>query len=83
MNREHMDKFAADISAEIDHDIITDLMVAVGWVRVDMPPFSSRHQAVDMQDWALLNCAGKFRNFGSKFVFESVPDAVMFKLRWS
>lgn len=79
-----MDKFAADISAEIDHDIICNLLVqAADWVRVDMPTFDSRYQAVDMQDWALLNCAGKFRNFGTKFVFASVEDAVMFKLRWS
>ena len=79
-----MDNFAADLGASIDHDIVSDLLVrAAGWIRVDVPPFNSRHQAVDMQDWALLNCAGKFRNFGAKFVFESVEDAVMFKLRWS
>ena len=79
-----MDKFAADLSAEIDHDVISNLLVeTVGWVRVDMPPFNSRYQAVDMQVWALANCSGKFRNFGTKFVFESVNDAVMFKLRWS
>lgn len=79
-----MDKFAADLSAEIDHDIVSNLLVeAAGWVKVDMPTFDSRYRAVDMQDWALLNCAGKFRNFGAKFVFASVEDAVMFKLRWS
>lgn len=79
-----MDKFAADFSASIDHDIVSNLLVeAAGWVRVDMPPSNSRHRPVDMQAWALLNCTGKFRNFGAKFVFESVEDAVMFKLRWS
>ena len=84
MIQEQMDKFAADFSASIDHDIVSNLLVeAAGWVRVDILPFDSGHRPVDMQDWAQLNCTGKFRNFGAKFVFESIEDAVMFKLRWS
>ena len=81
MNLEHemLDKLADDMAKEIDYDMLVTLL---NWTRVELPPFDSRYNAVDIADWCKDNCTGKFMNFGVKFAFEKSKDAAWFILRW-
>ena len=79
IQNEYLDKLADDMAKEIDYDILVNLL---NWTRVELPPFDSRYQAVDIADWCTDNCTGKFMNFGVKFAFEKSKDAEWFILRW-
>ena len=76
---EYLDKLADDMAKEIDYDMLVNLL---NWTRVELPPFTSRYNAVDIADWCTDNCTGKFMNFGVKFAFEKSKDAEWFILRW-
>ena len=79
LEQDIIDKMSTDMAKEIDYDMLVDLLK---WTRVDLPKFSSRHNAVDIADWCTDNCTGKFMNFGAKFAFEKSKDAEWFILRW-
>ena len=79
LEHEMLEKLASDMAKEMDYDILVDLF---DWTRVELPPFTSRYNAVDIADWCTDNCQGKFMNFGVKFAFEKKQDAEWFVLRW-
>jgi hypothetical protein len=79
LEHEMLEKLASDISREIDHDMLVDLL---NWTRVELPPFDNRYRAVDIADWCYDNCTGAFKNIGVKFAFEKKQDAEWFVLRW-
>ena len=79
LQNEIIDKLADDMAKEIDYDMLVNLL---NWTRVELPPFDSRYQAVDIANWCTENCTGKFMNFGVKFAFEKSKDAEWFILRW-
>jgi hypothetical protein len=79
IQNEYLDKLGDDMSKEIDYEILADVL---RWTKVELPPFDSRYNAVDIADWCNDNCTGKFMNFGVKFAFEKSKDAEWFILRW-
>lgn len=81
MNVEHqlMNKVAEDMAKDIDYQILTDVLK---WTKVELLPFESNYDAVDIVDWCHDNCQGKFINFGFKFAFAKAEDAEWFILRW-
>lgn len=79
LENELLDNLADDMAKEIDYDMLVNLL---NWTRVELPPFTSRYDAVDIADWCTDNCTGKFMNFGVKFAFEKSKDAEWFILRW-
>jgi len=81
MNLEHemMEKLSSDMAREMDFDIIVDMLE---YIRVELPLFDSRYNAVDIADWCTDNCTGNFMNFGVRFAFEKSKDAEWFILRW-
>lgn len=79
LQEEILDKLADDMSKEIDYEVLADVLK---WTKVELPPFDSRFNAVDIADWCTDNCTGKFINFGVKFAFEKTKDAEWFILRW-
>jgi hypothetical protein len=76
---EIIDKLASDMAKEIDYDVLVDILE---WTRVELPPFDSRYNSVDIADWCTNNCQGEFMNFGVKFAFAQAKDAEWFILRW-
>jgi len=79
LQEEILDKLADDMSKEIDYEVLADVLK---WTKVELPPFDSRFNAVDIANWCTDNCTGKFINFGVKFAFEKNKDAEWFILRW-
>lgn len=79
------DIMAQEIQKEIDNGILIDMMVLGGWVKVELPPFESRHHSIDILTWAEENCQGEFKEFaqyGRIFVFKNAKDATAFALKW-
>jgi hypothetical protein len=85
MNIEHeyLEKLSKDLADEIDFGVLTTLLVECGWTKVELPRFSSRFHAIDIDIWIEQNCSGYIKSFGSTFVFEKSKDATFFILRWS
>lgn len=75
---------ADEIQKEIDFAILSDMLVACGWTRVELPPFDNRYHAVDISDWVNENCGkrAEFKQFGRTYVFEDAKDATAFALKW-
>lgn len=85
MEQQMLDRFAKEMQQEIDGEILSDLLVMQGWTKVDLPPFNSRYQAVDIFEWCQANCIGgfkEFKQFGRTFVFKEAKDATAFALKW-
>lgn len=80
-----LDRFAKDIQIEIDTELMVDMLVSIGWTKIELPPFQNRYHAIDISDWAQDNCQGKYKDFkqyGRIFVFENAKDATAFALKW-
>lgn len=70
------------IQEEIDWELITDMMLAVGWTKVTMDKIKDRYHSIDIQLWLDSNCKGHYKNRGSIFMFEKAEEAEWFSLRW-
>lgn len=81
------DQMASELSKqmaeEIDWEIISDMMVHVGWVKVELPTLGSNKRAIDMNDWMHNECTKHWKRRGKTFLFESKEEAALFRLTWS
>lgn len=75
---------ADEIQKEIDFELLSDMLVACGWTRVELPPFDSRYHAVDISNWVEDNCGerAEFKQYGRTYVFKDAKDATAFALKW-
>lgn len=72
---------SSEIAKEIDFEIMSDLLVASGWVKVVLRPMTwERGAEIDL--WTELNVKGKFQTMGLVWIFEKSEDANWFALRW-
>lgn len=78
----YYDEAAKQMAAEIDWEIITDLLVKIGWTKI-----SDVHididQAYQVAEWTAHHKKGKVKNRGTEWVFENPEDAVWFRLKWA
>ncbi len=44
------DIMAQEIQQEIDDSLMIDMMVAIGWTKIELAPFINRYQAVDIKN---------------------------------
>lgn len=70
------------IQEEIDWELITDMMIAVGWTKITLDRFKDRYQSIDIQLWLDEHCRGHYKNRGGTFMFEKAEEAEWFSLRW-
>lgn len=76
-------KVAAEVSAEIDWEIISELFVSDGWIRVTLSFHNRKQPSVDeIQDWVIENIQGSFKSHGNSWLFRDEKDAALFALRW-
>ena len=69
------------MSDEIDFQILSDMLVGIGWRKVVLSPMSWEDGAeVDL--WCETNVKGNFETMGLVWVFEDEEDANWFALRW-
>lgn len=77
-----MNEMAKEISAEIDFGVMSEMMVAQGWHKVELGYFTNNKIAVDIAYWAEEHSKFKFIKHGRMYVFEDAGDAINFSLRW-
>ena len=77
-----MDVLADEIQKEIDEAIMIDMLVSIGWTKVELERLSGRHESIDIEEWIDENCTGKHSKLGRTFVFEKKQDAEWFILKW-
>lgn len=82
-NLEDLSEQASRILAEeIDWETMANMLVSVGWIKVDLSQFKDRYQLIDIELWIDENCSGKHMKRSKTFVFEKKDDAAWFSLRW-
>jgi hypothetical protein len=83
LEKQYADAAAKAIAEEIDWELISDMMVAVGWTKVTLPKFRVYGPTVDMNNWMHNECKHYWKHRGNTWVFESQEEAALFKLTWS
>ena len=76
------EKMSKLLAEEIDWELISDMMIAVGWTKVTLDRLKDRYHSIDIQDWLNDNCKGHYKQRSRTFVFEKAEDAEWFSLRW-
>lgn len=73
---------SAEIAAEIDFEVLADILCWSGWTRVKRSPYVTEKEAYDIKQWIKHHCKGQVKSHGSTWVFENKKDASHFILRW-
>jgi hypothetical protein len=69
------------LADEIDFQILSDMLVGIGWHKVILSPMSTEDSyAVD--EWTKQHVKGHFETMGLVWVFENPQEAIWFTLRW-
>lgn len=76
-------RFAAQLAKEIDWELIADMLVADGWTKAEIVPFSRPELQRCVLEWVRTNVQGHYQNFETQYVFQNEKDALMFMLKWS
>lgn len=81
---QYADQAAKILQEEIDWELIADMMVAVGWTRVELDSLQTYGElAANMNQWLHKEVTKHWRRRGKTFIFEDCNEAVLFKLTWS
>lgn len=73
---------SAEIAAEIDFGILSELLCSLGWTRVTRDPHVTVEEATEIKQWLKQHCKGAVKSHGSTWVFENEKEASHFILRW-
>ena len=79
---EIIDSLGKEISAEMDFEIMKELLIESGWHTVQLPLLLSREHSVDVKDWITEHCKEGHLSRGRTFLFKSTKEAEWFILRW-
>ena len=83
VDRDQFDAVRSDLAAEIDWEIISEMLVSMGWTRVNLAYHHTKQPAVNLiEDWVSENIQGTFKFHGNRWIFDNEKDAALFALRW-
>ena len=82
LEQEFAEWAATEMSRSMDFEILADVMVEMGWHRIELDRYTDNYHAIDVREWVATNCSGEHRNNGATWLFKKSQDAIMFKLRW-
>lgn len=84
-NPEIEKEVAKALQEEIDWEILQDIMVQIGWTKIDItwPHQMSAQDAHEVKEWCRANLKGNYKGRQRIWLFEKEKDAVMFTLKWS
>jgi hypothetical protein len=82
LQEEIMQELATEMQSEIDFNILSDMLIQLGWRKVELLRFNSREHAVDVKLWCKENIKNPWECRGSTFIFEDAVDANWFTLKW-
>jgi hypothetical protein len=83
LEEKYAEEAAKILQEEIDWELITDMMVAVGWTTVELPKFFASGPTLDMTRWLNNECKHHWMHRANSWVFENNEEAALFKLTWS
>lgn len=76
------ESMAAELSKQIDFEILSGMLCELGWTKVVLKPMTWE-DGISVDDWVSTNVKGHFETMGLVWLFESSKDATMFILKWS
>lgn len=83
LEEKYVEEAAKILQEEIDWELLTDMMVAVGWTKVELPKFFASGITLDMNNWLHNECKHHWRHRNAIWIFENKEEAALFKLTWS
>lgn len=72
---------AESIAKEIDFEIISGMLIEMGWTKVVLRPMTWETGA-EIDLWTESNVKRKFQTMGLVWIFEDPAEANWFALRW-
>lgn len=82
MEEEWANEAAKILQEEIDWEIISEMLISVGWVRVGFETAIPDFRAKAINDWLHTECKYHWKRRGGIFIFENRNEAALFKLTW-
>lgn len=82
LEKQIIDELGTKMQSEIDFQILSDMLVKLGWHKVELIRFDNNRHAVDIKNWLFENAKGHWQCRGSTFVFHDSGDAVNFVLKF-
>ncbi len=79
---EIVNELASKMQSEIDYQILSDMLVELGWCRVFINYAPPERSWADVKQWAEDNCRGNHQEHNGIWLFENQQDANWFTLRW-
>lgn len=84
IEEKYAEEAAKILQEEFDWELITDMMVAVGWTRVELDSLQTYGElAANMNHWLHKEVIKHWKRRGKTFIFEDRNEAALFKLTWS
>lgn len=77
------EELAEKMMSDIDYNILSDMLVKLGWQRRFVRYQPPEKSWVLVKDWAEKNCKGRHQEHNGVWLFEDVRDANWFTLRWA
>ena len=74
------DYLAGEIQKDIDFNILRGLLVKQGWFSVKA---SRKYSGAEIEEWAKIQCIGKFHYLSEQWLFSNKKDAIIFILKWT
>lgn len=85
VEKDTIDNLSRIMAEEIDWELMVDMIIAVGWIKVSIPNSWSDMTSSfsrEIKEWCRDNVKGHYNNRGRMWVFEKAEDAEWFMLRW-
>lgn len=83
LEEKYAEEAAKILQEEINWELIADMMVAVGWTKVELPKFFASGITLDMNNWLHNECKHHWKHRANTWIFENKNEAALFKLTWS
>jgi len=77
-----VDELASKMQSEIDFQILSDMLVELGWVKIFVRYSPPQRSWDKVKQWAEDNCQGNHQEHNGIWVFEDQKDANWFALKW-
>ena len=76
-----LNDLAQDMQASMDFDVLADVLISVGWTRLEIR-YHSNQTWLEMHNWADDVFVDEFLEHKGHWLIKSSKDATMFALRW-
>ena len=83
LSQEYEQEVARQIQAQIDREILFDILIECGWSKIALTSEWSLVSAADLHQWCEQNLTGKYQADENIWLFEKSQDAIQFALRWA